>query len=81
MILDNLKPRAIICDEKTIEIAKEFRFDGKLYLYDELIQAQIEDGLLAGIRAKISMSDTVPLSRHQNKAVSGFQRPYFLCAD
>lgn len=59
LILDNLKPRAIICDEKTIEIAKDFHFDGKLYLYDELVQTQIESELLADIRAKAIDTDLI----------------------
>lgn len=59
LILDNLKPRAILCDEKTIEIAKEFHFDGELYLYDELIQTKIETELLAGIRAKAIDTDLI----------------------
>ena len=32
LILDNLQPRAIICDDKTVEIAKDFKFGGELYL-------------------------------------------------
>ena len=41
LILDNLNPQAIICDEQTIEIAKDFNFDGQLYLYDDLIETAV----------------------------------------
>ena len=41
MILENLKPRAVICDEKTKAIAETFHFEGEIYLYDEMIQTPI----------------------------------------
>lgn len=59
LILDNLKPRAIICDEKTVELAKEFHFDGELYLYDELIQTEVEAARLSEIRAKAIDTDAI----------------------
>ncbi|MGN0506114.1 MAG: amino acid adenylation domain-containing protein [Lachnospiraceae bacterium] len=59
LILDNLKPRAIICDEKTVEIAKDFHFDGSLYLYDELIKTPVQDEVLAEIRAKAIDTDPI----------------------
>lgn len=59
LILDNLKPRAIICDEKTVEIAKDFHFDGELYLYNELIQTEPDAVLLDKIRAKAIDTDAI----------------------
>lgn len=59
LILDNLKPRAIICDEKTIEIARDFHFDGELYLYHDLIQTETDVVLLDTIRAKSIDTDAI----------------------
>ena len=59
LILDNLKPRAIICDAQTVEIAKDFKFEGELYLYDELIQTVVDDEGLSAIRAKAIDTDPI----------------------
>lgn len=59
LILENLKPRAVICDEKTIEPAKEFRFAGELYLYDELIRTKENPELLLKIREKAIDTDAI----------------------
>ncbi|MBQ9122000.1 MAG: amino acid adenylation domain-containing protein [Lachnospiraceae bacterium] len=49
LILDNLKPRAIICDDQTQEIAKTFHFEGEIYLYEELIQTKVDEAVLKHI--------------------------------
>jgi len=59
LILDNLKPRAIICDAQTVEIAKDFKFDGELYLYDELILTAINEEGLCNVRAKAIDTDPI----------------------
>jgi len=59
LILDNLKPRAIICDAQTVEIAKDFKFEGELYLYDELIQTTVNAARLDEIRAKAIDTDPI----------------------
>lgn len=59
LILENLKPRAIICDEKTAEIAKEFTFEGKLYLYDEISRTQADAFTLQQIRDKAIDTDPI----------------------
>ena len=59
LILDNLKPRAIICDAQTVEIAKDFKFDSELYLYDELIQTAVNEEGLADVRAKAIDTDPI----------------------
>ncbi len=59
LILDNLKPRAIICDAQTVEIAKDFKFTGELYLYDELIQTPVNAEKLAAVRAKAIDTDPI----------------------
>jgi len=59
LILDNLKPRAIICDAQTIEVAKDFKFEGELYLYDELIQTPVNAEGLEAVRAKAIDTDPI----------------------
>jgi amino acid adenylation domain-containing protein len=59
LIFDNLKPRAMICDESTLEMAKTFQFDGEIMLYDEVSQSAIDDEALAAVRDR--QLDTDPI--------------------
>lgn len=52
LILENCKAELIICDEKTREKAKTFRFDGELCLYDEIAETPEDGEALAEIRRK-----------------------------
>ena len=52
LILNNLKPKAMICDGSTIELAKDYGYDGNVYLYDEIIENTVNDKLLMDIRNK-----------------------------
>jgi amino acid adenylation domain-containing protein len=59
LIFDNLKPRAMICDESTLEMAKTFQFDGEIMLYDEVSKSETDDAALAAIRDR--QLDTDPI--------------------
>jgi amino acid adenylation domain-containing protein len=59
LIFDNLKPRAMICDASTLEMAKTFQFDGEIMLYDEVSKSEIDDEALAAIRDR--QLDTDPI--------------------
>jgi amino acid adenylation domain-containing protein len=59
LIFDNLKPRAMICDESTLAMAKTFRFDGEIMLYDEVSKSEIDDEALDAIRDR--QLDTDPI--------------------
>ena len=59
LIFDNLKPKAMICDASTLEMAKTFQFDGEIMLYDEVSQSGIDDEALAAIRDR--QLDTDPI--------------------
>lgn len=59
LIFDNLKPKAMICDASTLEMAKTFQFDGEIMLYDEVSQSGINDEALADIRDR--QLDTDPI--------------------
>jgi amino acid adenylation domain-containing protein len=59
LIFDNLKPRAMICDESTLAMAETFQFDGEIMLYDEVSKSGIDDEALAAIRDR--QLDTDPI--------------------
>ena len=59
LIFDNLKPRVMLCDSATAEIAKTFAFTGETMIYDEVIKTSIREDLLQDIRAK--QLDTDPI--------------------
>jgi D-alanine--poly(phosphoribitol) ligase subunit 1 len=50
LILKNLMPKAIICDEATKKVMETFEYDGEIYLYDEIIRTSIDDNIIQGIR-------------------------------
>ncbi len=50
LILKNLKPRAIICDETTKEIVETFDYNGKVYLYDDIIKTSIDGDIIQNVR-------------------------------
>ncbi|MBR3267125.1 MAG: amino acid adenylation domain-containing protein [Oscillospiraceae bacterium] len=52
MILEQLKPRAVICDAVTQPQLPQFGYTGKTYLFDEVIKTPVNDAALAQIRAK-----------------------------
>lgn len=51
LILENCKPKMIICDNETIEKAKTFTYQADLVLYDEISTTERDDEKLATIRA------------------------------
>lgn len=59
LIFQNLKPRVMLCDSNTAEIAKEFDFDGETMIYDEVAVSSIDETALADIRDK--QLDTDPI--------------------
>lgn len=51
LIFQNLKPRAVICDETTCDKVKDFAdFDGEVLLYDDIFGGEIDEELLAQVR-------------------------------
>ena len=59
LIFQNLKPRVMICDGDTVEMARTFDFDGQILIYDQVAQEPIEEAMLASIRAR--QLDTDPI--------------------
>jgi non-ribosomal peptide synthetase component F len=60
LIFQNLKPRAVICDEVTCEQVKEFRdFDGEVLLYSEISEEPADSGKLSAARDRSIDTDPV----------------------
>ena len=59
LIFDNLKPRVMLCDSATAEIAKTFDFTGETLIYDQVTQTAVNDAALAEIRN--NQLDTDPI--------------------
>lgn len=51
-ILDSLRPRVMIADEKNKEFAETLGFDGEIYLYAELAGAEIDEAALETARGR-----------------------------
>lgn len=60
LIFQNLKPRAVICDETTAGQMKDFPdFDGEVLLYEEISQHPVREEALAQVRRKAIDTDPV----------------------
>ncbi len=52
LIFKTLEPGALICDDTTGEIAKELNYQGEIYHYAQMLDAEIDRPALAEIREK-----------------------------
>ena len=59
LILENIKPKAIICDESSEMLLKEMGYGDNLFLYDSIVGTSIDKQALEDIRNKAI--DTDPL--------------------
>ena len=59
LILDNVNTRLMICDEKTIEKASGFQFQGKAVLYTDLIKTKADESALKEIHDKAIDTDPI----------------------
>ena len=59
LIFQTLQPGAIICDDTTAPLVKEFDYNGKTYLYDEISATEVDVAALASIRDR--QIDTDPI--------------------
>jgi D-alanine--poly(phosphoribitol) ligase subunit 1 len=59
LIMENLNPRAIICDETTKDIVETFQYDGEIYLYDDIVKTPIDEDVIDRIRQ--ASIDTDPI--------------------
>ncbi len=59
LILSNLNPRAMICDDETKELAKEYGYKGQVYLYEDMLKCITDLTLLKYIRRKAIDTDPI----------------------
>ena len=59
LIFGSLKPKAIICDEETKKIVEGFAYEGKTFLYQDIIKTPADEAALAKIRDR--QIDTDPI--------------------
>lgn len=59
LILDNLKPRGIICDDSTKKIAETFQFEGELFVYDRMVEDPVQEDILKSIYEKAIDTDPI----------------------
>ncbi|MDR7870520.1 MAG: amino acid adenylation domain-containing protein [Tissierellaceae bacterium] len=59
LILENLKPKAIICDESSKKVLDDLGYEGNAFIYDDMIRTSIDEQKLIEIRDKAI--DTDPL--------------------
>ena len=59
LIFKSINPKALICDNETINTINEFDYKGKVYLYDEAIKTVCDDHALSLIRDR--QIDTDPI--------------------
>lgn len=59
LILENLNPRIMICDEKTIEIVKTLPYEGEAVLYDDVCMTPVAETALQEIYAKAIDTDPI----------------------
>jgi len=58
-ILENLHPKALICDEETKELVKNFSYSGNLYLYKEMTETPSDENLLTEVRKNAIDTDPI----------------------
>lgn len=59
LIIDNLSPEAVICDDSTIDSIRNFSYGGKVYSYDEIVKTQPDDDILKTIEEKAIDTDPI----------------------
>ncbi len=59
LIIENCRPRAMICDDTTWEKAGEFSFEGNRFRYDDLIKTEPDDIALKEIYEKTLDTDPI----------------------
>ncbi len=50
LIFENLKPRAVICDNDTCKLLDNLPFEGEVLLYDEMLKNKADNELLSKLR-------------------------------
>ena len=59
LILKNLDPKAVICDETTKKAMETFDYDKDIYLYDDIIKTEIDEYIIQNVRDTAIDTDPV----------------------
>lgn len=59
LILQNVKPQIIICDEATKAVAENFDFDGSIVLYDDICNTPVDEEALQSIYDRTIDTDPI----------------------
>lgn len=59
LIIENVKPRMMICDENAVSHAKQLKYDGEIVLYDEVSTGNINIEALEEIHSKALDTDPI----------------------
>lgn len=59
LILKNLNPKAIICDENTKKIVETFEYNEEIYLYDDIIKTSIDEDAISRIHEVVIDTDPI----------------------
>lgn len=59
LIFQELKPKAMLCDPSTRDLAASFADHGEIYLYDDITATVIDDAALAAIRTRSIDTDPI----------------------
>jgi D-alanine--poly(phosphoribitol) ligase subunit 1 len=59
LIFQNLNPRAVICDDSTIDSIKDFNYKGAVYYYKEIVKTTVNQAALDEIRDKAIDTDPI----------------------
>lgn len=57
LILNNLNPKAMVCDKDTCNIVKDFNYSGQVYLYEEICEYEVDEKALNNIRKRAIDTD------------------------
>lgn len=59
LILDTIRPRAMICSVETRKLTEDIRFDGEIFLYEEMQQTSVEEDSLRRVRERAIDTDPI----------------------
>ncbi len=77
LIFENLKPRAVICDNNTCKLLNQLSYEGELLLYENMINYPAESSLLGRIRDR--QLDTDPIYTVFTSGSTGVPKGVIAC--